>query len=29
MVAEKYEEFFAKIMPITHTAFINNGRVAP
>ena len=29
MVAEKYEDFFAKIMPITHQAFIKNGRVAP
>jgi thymidylate synthase (FAD) len=29
MVAEKYEEFFAKTMPITHAAFIKNGRVSP
>lgn len=29
MVAEKYEEHFAKIMPITHDCFIKNGRVAP
>jgi thymidylate synthase (FAD) len=29
MVAEKYEEQFAKIMPITHDCFIKNGRVAP
>lgn len=29
MVAEKYEEIFASQMPITHTAFVQNGRVAP
>ena len=29
MVAEKYEEFFKKIMPLTHAAFVENGRVAP
>ncbi|NBY15901.1 MAG: FAD-dependent thymidylate synthase [Actinobacteria bacterium] len=29
MVAEKYEEEFARIMPITHAAFVANGRVAP
>jgi thymidylate synthase (FAD) len=29
MVAEKYEEFFKKLMPLTHKAFIENGRVSP
>jgi thymidylate synthase (FAD) len=29
MVAEEYEKHFAEIMPITHEAFQNNGRVAP
>jgi thymidylate synthase (FAD) len=29
MVAEKYEEFFAKEMPSTYKAFVTNGRVAP
>lgn len=29
MVAEKYEEFFKELMPLTHKAFIENGRVAP
>jgi thymidylate synthase (FAD) len=29
MVAEKYEEEFARIMPLTHAAFVANGRVAP
>jgi thymidylate synthase (FAD) len=29
LVAEEYEKYFAKIMPITHEAFQNNGRVAP
>jgi hypothetical protein len=29
MVAEKYEEIFKELMPITHNAFIKNGRVAP
>lgn len=29
MVAERYEEIFANLMPITHGAFILNGRVAP
>lgn len=29
MVAEKYEEYFQKLMPITHEAFVKNGRVAP
>ena len=29
MVAEAYEEHFARLMPITHEAFIAAGRVAP
>ena len=29
MVAEKYEKIFASVMPLTHKAFVNNGRVAP
>jgi len=29
LVAEEYEKHFAEIMPITHEAFQNNGRVAP
>ena len=29
MVAEKYEAAFAELMPLTHAAFIANGRVAP
>jgi thymidylate synthase (FAD) len=29
MVAEKYEEIFKELMPITHKAFIENGRVSP
>jgi len=29
MVAEKYEEEFARLMPLTHSAFVANGRVAP
>jgi thymidylate synthase (FAD) len=29
MVAEKYEIFWAELMPITHAAFVKNGRVAP
>ncbi|MET0740384.1 MAG: FAD-dependent thymidylate synthase [Candidatus Nanopelagicales bacterium] len=29
MVAERYEEEFARLMPITHAAFVANGRVAP
>lgn len=29
MVAEKYEELFKELMPLTHEAFVNNGRVAP
>ena len=29
MVAEKYEDAWAAIMPMTHAAFVANGRVAP
>lgn len=29
MVAEKYEEHFAKLLPVTHAAFVQAGRVAP
>ncbi|MFM1865091.1 MAG: FAD-dependent thymidylate synthase, partial [Actinomycetota bacterium] len=29
MVAEKYEEHFARVMPITHEAFVTNKRVSP
>lgn len=29
LVAEKYETVFADLMPITHAAFVSNGRVAP
>jgi thymidylate synthase (FAD) len=29
MVAEKYEEFFKELMPLTHKAFVDNGRVSP
>lgn len=29
MVAEKYEAIFAELMPLTHKAFVENGRVAP
>ncbi len=29
MVAEKYEEVWSALMPITHAAFVKNGRVAP
>ena len=29
MVAEKYEEIFARLMPLTHAAFVAGGRVAP
>jgi thymidylate synthase (FAD) len=29
MVAERYEEEFARLMPLTHAAFVDNGRVAP
>lgn len=29
MVAEQYEEIFKTLMPISHAAFVKNGRVAP
>jgi thymidylate synthase (FAD) len=29
MVAEKYEEEFQRLMPLTHASFVANGRVAP
>ena len=29
MVGEKYEAEFARLMPLTHAAFVANGRVAP
>ena len=29
MVAEVYEDYFAELMPLTHSAFIEHGRVAP
>lgn len=29
MVAEKYENIFREVMPFTHKAFVENGRVAP
>jgi thymidylate synthase (FAD) len=29
LVAERYEEEFARLMPLTHAAFVGNGRVAP
>ena len=29
MVAERYEELWAGLMPLTHAAFVANGRVAP
>jgi hypothetical protein len=29
MVAEKYEEIFKTLMPLTYNAFVKNGRVAP
>ena len=29
MVAEKYEEIFAELMPLTHKSFVENGRVCP
>jgi thymidylate synthase (FAD) len=29
MVAEQYEAAFAEVMPLTHKAFVENGRVAP
>ena len=29
MVAELYEQAWAELMPLSHDAFIRNGRVAP
>ena len=29
MVAERYEEEWARLMPLTHESFVRNGRVAP
>jgi thymidylate synthase (FAD) len=29
MVAERYEQEWSRLMPITHAAFVANGRVAP
>jgi thymidylate synthase (FAD) len=29
MVAERYEEEWTRLMPLTHAAFVKNGRVAP
>lgn len=29
MVAEAYEDEWARLMPLTHAAFVSNGRVAP
>jgi len=29
MVAERYEEEWARLMPLTHDSFVRNGRVAP
>jgi thymidylate synthase (FAD) len=29
MVAERYEAIWSELMPITHAAFVANGRVAP
>ena len=29
MVAEKYEQAWSALMPITHAAFVAGGRVAP
>ncbi len=29
MVAERYEEEWSRLMPITHATFVRNGRVAP
>lgn len=29
MVAEKYEDIFKELMPLTHKAFVENGRVSP
>jgi thymidylate synthase (FAD) len=29
MVAEQLEAYFAELMPITHEAFVDSGRVSP
>jgi thymidylate synthase (FAD) len=29
MVADRYEEEWSRLMPLTHAAFVANGRVAP
>ncbi len=29
MVAERYEQIWSGLMPLTHAAFVANGRVAP
>lgn len=29
MVAERYEDFWSDLMPLTHESFVRNGRVAP
>jgi thymidylate synthase (FAD) len=29
MVAEKYEDAWSALMPLTHAAFVKNGRVSP
>ncbi len=29
MVAEQYEQHWARLMPLTHAAFVATGRVAP
>jgi thymidylate synthase (FAD) len=29
LVAERYEEEWSQLMPLTHAAFVANGRVAP
>jgi len=29
MVADRMENYWAELMPLTHAAFENNGRVAP
>jgi thymidylate synthase (FAD) len=29
MVAEQYEQHWTRLMPLTHAAFVANGRVAP
>ena len=29
LVAERYEEEWSRLMPLTHAAFVANGRVSP